>query len=54
MIHMNIKCTSALTPNGGLINALGPLSQGKHQSVVSVVGYTKMMIIHTNIVYEDK
>ncbi len=35
MIHMNIKHTSAFTPDGGLINGVGPLSQGKHLSVVS-------------------
>ncbi len=30
MIHMNIKWTGTLTPDGGLINALGPLSQGNY------------------------
>ena len=35
MIHMNIKRTSALIPDGSLIHGVGPLSQGKHLSVLS-------------------
>ena len=45
---MNIKCTSPLTPNGGLINALRPLSQMKHLSVVSVVISSVQVILKIN------